>query len=116
MIKRVYSKYKNVWTVYNGVKYQSKAEADYAKYLDSLLLNGVINNWDRQIIFKLEIDGVKICSYILDFKIEYPDRIDFVDIKGSKSTITDTFKIKQKLMKALHNTDVKVIFKKDIPK
>jgi len=41
------TKMRNVWTVYNGQKYQSEAEALYAQKLDILARAGQIAYWDR---------------------------------------------------------------------
>lgn len=72
-------KFKNKITTYKGVKYRSKLEADYAKYLDRLKDEGTILFYNRQVIFDFP-DGN---SYRVDFVVYYTDgKVDIVDTKG----------------------------------
>ena len=81
------NKYGNKKTVYNGIKYDSKKEAEYAFRLDVLKKSGEVNRWERQINYKLEVQGIKICSYRLDFKVYYSDgRIEYVDVLPRTAT------------------------------
>ncbi len=101
------NKYGNKKTVYNGIKYDSKKEAEYAFRLDVLKKSGEVNRWERQINYKLEVQGIKICSYRLDFKVYYSDgRIEYVDVKGYRTT---EYKIKAKLMRACHGIQIKEV-------
>jgi hypothetical protein len=52
-------------TTYKGVKYQSKAEAERARYLDSLKHGGLIAWWLRQVPVQLGEDTV----YRIDFQV-----------------------------------------------
>ena len=67
----VKSKYNNIKTEYNGVKYDSKKESLYAQKLD-MLTKAVgrerVIKYERQVPFQIEIAGKKICKYLLDFK------------------------------------------------
>jgi hypothetical protein len=97
-MKRSRSKFNNVWTVYNDIKYQSKAEANYAEKLDKDLELGLIKSWSRQVPMKLIVNGELICKYICDFVVVgLDDSTDYIDVKG---IITDTFRLKCKLVKA----------------
>lgn len=96
-----YAKYGNSKTEYNGVTYDSKREAEYARDLDILQSSGVIKTWERQPVFPLQprfIKNKKVfrpIRYIADFKVTYPDgRIEIIDIKGFE---TPQFKIKEKM-------------------
>jgi len=83
--KKSRNKYGAIAKEYNGVKYHSTKEADYAKKLDLLIKAKHIEKWERQITYKLEINGTLICKYILDFKIWYSNgSIKHIDIKGYK--------------------------------
>jgi hypothetical protein len=64
---------------------------------------GEIRNLERQVRFRLEINGVHICDYIADEAHFEGERRVVIDVKGVE---TDVFKLKRKLMKALHNIDV----------
>jgi len=94
-------------TLYDGTWYDSKKEAQYAMKLDYLKKAGEIKDWDRQIVFSLDVNKVHICRYILDFKIYYEDRIEYIDVKGHKAGAAyEIFRLKKKLMLACHGIDV----------
>ena len=74
------SKYHNVRTEYNGVKYDSKAEAAYAETLDLMLRASTIRGWIRQPTFSL---GVPENKYRPDFLVFDGDGTVYaVDVKG----------------------------------
>lgn len=102
------NKYNNLLTEYNGVKYHSRLEAKYAALLDIRQKAKEVENIKRQERFPLEVNGEKIGTYVADFsffdKVKKVNRV--VDIKGVE---TDLFKIKKKLMKAVHGIDVEII-------
>lgn len=88
--------------MFNGKLYDSKLEMSYRKHLE--LLKKAANPKDRvvnieeQLPFQIEIKGVKICKYLVDFAVEYGDgRVEFVDVKGVQ---TDIYKLKKKLVEA----------------
>lgn len=73
--------------------------------LDILIRVGAITRWSAQPEFKIEHKGVKICKYIADFKVQYPDgRIEYEDVKGFK---TDIYKLKKKLVLAFYGIEIK---------
>lgn len=76
---------------YNGSVYDSKAEALHAFGLDALKSAGKIVDWERQIRFDLAVNGVKICKFIIDFKI--------VENNGH---VHFEYKLKLKLFRALY--------------
>lgn len=92
-----------VFRVYNGDLYDSRLEADYARYLD-LLRNVVTPDYrvvdiQRQVQVKLEVNGQLICRYLCDFLVKFADgRCEWHEVKGFE---TDTWKIKEKLFRAL---------------
>jgi hypothetical protein len=106
------NKYGAKAVVYNGHKYHSTKEANYAQTLDILKSSKDpaerVLKHDRQVTFSLDIKGIHICKYILDFIVYYTDgRIEFIDVKGyKKGTAYQLFKLKKHLMKAIHDIDV----------
>ena len=62
------NKYGAVKTTYNGVVYDSKAEAHRAQELDIMQRAGYITDVQRQTKFPVVINGVKVFTYIADFK------------------------------------------------
>ena len=94
------SKFGNVKTEYNGKTYDSKLEASYAHIIDHKIKNGEIKSVVAQYPMPVKINGVKICKYVADFMVTFPDnRVEIWDAKGVETSI---FKLKWKLVKALY--------------
>lgn len=98
-------KYKNKPTNLLGLRFASKAEAQ--RYLELTLLQkaGAIGELECQPRFPLVVNGVKVCTYIADFR--YRDvktgQVVIEDVKGVR---TRDFVIKKKLMAAVHGIAV----------
>ena len=92
------NKYNNTIVEYNGYKYQSKKEAQYAMNLDHELNSGHIDYWKKQVKFKCEVHGIHVCNYFLDFEVGRKQGIEYIDVKGVQ---TDVFKLKKRLVEAL---------------
>ncbi len=105
------NKYGAKKSMYKNVMYDSKKEMEYAMILDDRLKKKEIKKWERQLRFNLIVKKQKICAYVLDFKVTYPDkRVEYIDVKGmKKGPAWSMFRLKQKLMKACHNIDVIVV-------
>lgn len=105
------SKYGNVLTEYGGYTYMSKKEANYARELDTLKKAKAsadrVVSYERQVPYKIEINGVRICKYILDFLVTYADgHIEYVDVKGVRTTV---YALKCKMMLAVHGIAIKEV-------
>lgn len=101
------SKYHNQRTTYDGVLYDSKKEANRAFELDMLKKRKVVKDWQRQVSFPITINGIKICTYRADFKVEYHNGL--IEIEDVKGFLTDIYKLKKKLVKAVHGIDIREI-------
>lgn len=84
--------------------YDSKKEAKRGQELEYLNKIGVIKNLERQVKFELQPaytnnQGKKIrpITYIADFVYEKNGKKIVEDVKGSRKTLTDSYKIKRKL-------------------
>lgn len=99
------NKYGNQFTIVDGIRFDSKAEAKRWGELRLLERANQISDLERQYRFKLAIGDQLIATYVADFR--YFDRVksEWVveDVKGVR---TAEFKIKAKLMKALHRVEV----------
>lgn len=89
---------------YNGTVYDSKKEAKRASVLEQQEKYGIIKNLQKQVKFELQPaytnnQGKKIraIQYIADFVYEQDNKIYVEDVKGSRKTLTDAYKIKRKL-------------------
>lgn len=105
MGSRIINKYHAKKTEIDGVVFDSKIEAAYYRELKIRQRLGEIIKFDRQVEYVLQ-DGYRLegrrkqraIKYKADFVIYYPDgNFEVVDIKGSKRTITPSFKLKKKL-------------------
>ncbi len=99
------SKYNAQPQVVDGVRFASKAEAKRDAELQMLLRAGQLFNIKRQPRYPLIVNGVKICTYVGDWRYfvkadGYPSGLEVVEDR--KGVLTPAFKIKWALAKALH--------------
>lgn len=88
----------------NGEKFDSKGEFQRWSFLLLMQQQGKISKLERQVTFEFELNKVEICKYIADFV--YFDQNGEKVVEDFKGVITDTFRIKRKMMKAFHGIDV----------
>lgn len=101
----MYRKYHNTKTVADGIKFDSKLEAERYAQLKILERAGVIRALELQPSFELMPSFRKNGKtwrktvYKADFRyiLAKDDRIIIEDVKGSTAVITDVFRLKQKL-------------------
>lgn len=106
------NKYFNKKVVIDGIKFDSKKEANYYTKLKLMKQAGLI--WDLELQKKyilqkgFEFNGKKIreISYIADFVYEDKNGIHVVDTKGFK---TDVYKLKKKMFIKKYEIDIEEI-------
>ena len=97
------NKYHAKSSIYGGRYFHSQLEAAYAAELDLRIRAKDIKSWTPQIRIPIEINGIKICIYIVDFRVEHNDgTIEWVETKGFW---TDVARIKAKLFEAVYLQD-----------
>ncbi len=121
----MYRKYHNTKTVADGIKFDSKLEAERYAQLKILERAGVIRELELQPSFELIPSFKKNGKtwrrtvYKADFRyiLAEGDRIIIEDVKGSTAVITDVFRLKQKLFE-YKNPDytISIVTSKDIKK
>lgn len=121
----MYRKYHNTKTVADGIKFDSKLEAERYAQLKILECAGVIRELELQPSFELIPSFKKNgktwrkTMYKADFRyiLAKDDRIIIEDVKGSTAVITDVFRLKQKLFE-YKNPDltISIVTSKDIKK
>lgn len=121
----MYRKYHNTKTVADGIKFDSKLEAERYAQLKILERAGVIRELELQPSFELIPSFRKNGKtwrktvYKADFRyiLAEGDRIIIEDVKGSTAVITDVFRLKQKLFE-YKNPDltISIVTSKDIKK
>jgi hypothetical protein len=103
------SKYGNKPTVVCGEQFDSGKEAAHYEKLLLLEKAGKITQLRHHVRYPLEVAGIPICEYELDF--EYVDESGlrhYEDVK-THATSTQLFRVKKRLMAALHGINVEVV-------
>lgn len=100
------NKYRNIPTTIDGVTFASKKEARRYEELKLMVRAKAITDLTLQPVFPIEIAGQKICKYIADFAYAENGKQVVEDAKGVK---TDVYKLKKKLVKALHNIEIQEV-------
>ncbi|MDA3780074.1 MAG: DUF1064 domain-containing protein [Bacteroidales bacterium] len=95
---------------YNGQIFDSTKEANYCKQLDLLKSasgNNKVLSYETQVRYDIDVNDVHIGFYKLDFKVKYPNRIEYVDVKGcKKGSAYQLFRIRKKLVEAIYNIKI----------
>lgn len=102
------SKFKNKSTEYGGNYYQSIKEARYAQELDLRVKGKDLKSWKRQVPIDLVVNGMKICTYKIDFvETDHKGNEVWTEVKGFE---TPEWRLKWRLFEALYpERDKKVI-------
>ena len=102
------SKYGNKKTKVDGITFDSKWESQRYLYLKSLERAGRVQNLKLQPRFIITVNSQKICTYVADFEydLESLDGTWEHVIEDAKGVETTEFKLKKKLMKAVHNIEI----------
>lgn len=105
------SKYHNIKVELDGVRFDSKKEAQ--RYQELLIMEkaNLIVNLTIHPEFKIEMNKHKICKYIADFSyLQYniPNDTKFIveDVKGVKTSV---YRLKKKLMLACLGIEIREI-------
>lgn len=107
-------KYRNIRTTVDGFTFDSRGESQRYVWLKARAEAGEISNLERQVSYRLEVAGYKIADYRPDFRYRVGD-VEVIEDFKSKATVTPVFRLKSKLMKALHGIDVLIVYKPDTP-
>ena len=101
-------------TVVDGITFDSKWESERYGQLKAMERGGIVTDLELQVKYDIVINDIKICKYIADFvyKEESPDGEIREIVEDAKGFETPEFKLKKKLMKAVHNIDIYLSKKK----
>jgi hypothetical protein len=101
-------KYRNKPTQVDGIQFSSKKEAKRWTDLNFLQKQGMIRNLERQVTFKVTVGGRLICRYIADFTYEEDQHGAWSKVvEDSKGYPTPIYKLKRKLMEAVHGITIR---------
>ena len=121
----MYRKYHNKKTVIDGIKFDSKIEAERYAQLKMMERAGVIRDLELQPSFELIPSFRKNGKtwrrtlYKADFRyiLSEDDSYIIEDVKGSTAVITDVFRLKQKLFEYKYpEYTISIVTSKDIKK
>lgn len=102
------SKYRNVKETVDGIIFDSKKEANRYRVLRQLQHLRLITDLRWQVRFNLDVNGHKICYYVADFVYKDVDNVTIVeDVKSDITRKNRAYRIKLKLMKAIHGIDIR---------
>ena len=95
-------------TVVDGITFDSKWESERYGQLKAMERGGIVTDLELQVKYDIVINDIKICKYIADFvyKEESPDGKIKEIVEDAKGFETPEFKLKKKLMKAVHGIDI----------
>ena len=119
----MYRKYHNKKTVADGIKFDSRLEAERYAQLKMMERAGAIRDLELQPEYELipsfKKDGKtwRRTVYKADFRyiLAEGDRIIIEDVKGSTAVITDVFRLKQKLFEYKYpELTIKIVTRRDI--
>jgi len=106
-------KYRNVPTEVDGIKFPSKRQANRYRELKLMEKHGAIIGLELERWFDLVVNGVRVAKYRADFTYaevirKAPDTDEIVEVvEDSKGFRTRDYRIKKKLMKAIHGIEIK---------
>ncbi len=99
------SKLRNVRTRVDGITFDSLLEAKRYGELKIEEMAGLISNLEIHKPFSLDVNGIHVCDYESDFTYFRDGKLVVEDVK-SKPTITYAYRIKKKLMLAVHGIEI----------
>ncbi len=101
------AKFRNRKTVANGVTFDSGKEARRWQELQLMALAGAITELKRQVSFDLCVNGMLICRYIADATYRENGMLVCEDVKSPISRRQGDYRIKFKLMRAVHGIEIR---------
>lgn len=101
-------KYRNVKTVVDGITFASAKEARRYGELKLLEKSGRISGLELQPSFRLHVNNCLICTYKADFRYttDTPHVRGLVVVEDCKGFLTPVYRLKKKLMLAVHGISV----------
>lgn len=109
--KKAGNKYLNRKVTVGNITFDSKKEAERWQTLKCAESGGMIRNLQRQVWLKLEVNGVKVCSYVADFTYErhalgqkWTKVVE--DVKSKFTKTLPLYRLKKKLVKACLDVEI----------
>lgn len=112
------SKYNAAGERIDGCWFASAAEARRYEQLKRMVEAGLIDNLELQKKLPCTVNNIIVCNYLADFAYDVIDDRGYVIrsvIEDVKGMITDVYRLKKKLVEAVHHIKIKEIPAKDVP-
>lgn len=111
------NKYKNIINEYDGIKFDSKKEAQVYARLKTMEKFGIIKDLERQVEYELipkfEFNGKTYRKTIYKCDFRYvsveDDKIHVVDVKSLITAKNDVYRLKKKLMAYKYGIEIEEI-------
>jgi hypothetical protein len=86
------------------------SQKEHRRWCELKLLErgGAIRNLEHHVPISIDVNGQHICKYEADFTYFENDVRIYEDCKGGSATITDVFRLKRKLIRALYGVDIRI--------
>ena len=101
------SKYNAIPVVIDNIRFDSTAEGHRYEELRRMERAGVIRNLRLQVRYPIEINDHLVTTYVADF-VYYDTECGHEVVEDMKGMLTDVFKLKQKLMRAVHGIEIRL--------
>lgn len=108
------NKFGAIRTEIDGLKFDSRGEAKRYQVLRDRQTAGLISDLTTQVSYRLTVNGIKIADYRADFRYTR-EGVEIVEDYKSRATITPTYRMKKRLMAAIHQIAIYESFKADDP-
>lgn len=102
------NKYGAVKTRFGDEVFDSRREANRWIELRRLQSLGTISDLERQVTYDLTVNGLRVCRMKPDFRYVRDGLVVVEDVK-SMPTMTPVFRLKAKLLKAIHGVTLEVV-------
>lgn len=100
-------KYRNQPISIDGMRFDSKKEANRWAQLHLMERAGHIQNLERQKPYHLTVNGQLICKYLADFVYTANGESITEDCKSTITKMHPVYRLKKKLMLAIHGIDIR---------
>jgi hypothetical protein len=97
--RSAFHKYKAKAVTIDGIRFASQAEGKRYLELKALEASGAITHLELQPKYSIVINGIKVCSYIGDFRYRTAQGCILEDVKGM---ITPIYRLKKKIVEAMY--------------
>lgn len=104
------SKYNAKKVKIDGILFDSKLEANRYIDLKELLALGIITDLETHKRYPLDVNGINVTSYEADF-VYKKNGVEIIE--DTKGVLTKEYKIKKKLMKAIHGKEILEVYSKN---